>query len=137
MSIAKRRVDVADRLVPGDWEGDGGEIRDAVRAQVRAFREVLPQQSVYVLVRDTLPRALRIAAVHSQSRVNPGLRDNAAAIDALEQATKAGEIWTSIHPLTDRIFDELRGDARFASLLERVGLSGISTQQGPRVTWRH
>src|SRR4051812_22320951 len=48
-----------------------GQIISAVDAQVRPLREILPQQTIGVLVRATLPRAVRIAEVHLQPRVDP------------------------------------------------------------------
>ena len=44
-----------------DREGDGGQIRCAMRAEIRAFREVLPQQAVRVFVGAALPRTAGIA----------------------------------------------------------------------------
>ena len=54
--------------------GNRRERVPAVRAQVGALREVLPQQPVGVLVRAALPRAVRIAEVHPHARVDPQLR---------------------------------------------------------------
>lgn len=47
-----------------------GYLVGAVDAQVRAFREVLPRQTVGVLASATLPRALRVAEVDLDTRVN-------------------------------------------------------------------
>ena len=49
---------------------DGGDLVGAVDAQVRAFREVLTQQPVRVLVGATLPWALRVAEVDLHARVD-------------------------------------------------------------------
>jgi serine/threonine-protein kinase len=54
-----------------------------------------------------------------------GLGDTAAALTSLERATEAGEIWTSLQPVTDRLYDDLRLSPRFQALLRRVGLTGI------------
>ena len=50
--------------------GHGGEILRAVLAEVRAFREILTEQSVGVLIRAALPRALRIAEIDRQACVD-------------------------------------------------------------------
>ena len=47
-----------------------GDLLSAVRTQIGAFREVLTQQSVGVLVGATLPRALRIAEVDLDARID-------------------------------------------------------------------
>src|SRR5215211_513778 len=56
-------------------EGDrhGREVLGAVHAEVSALGEVLPQQPVGVLVRATLPRAVRIADVDRHARLDPEL----------------------------------------------------------------
>src|SRR5512144_2203201 len=62
----------AQRLSRPGVEG-GRHRRDllsAVRTQIGAFREVLTQQSVGVLVGATLPRALRIAEVDLDARID-------------------------------------------------------------------
>ena len=59
--------------LPGSGVEGGGHRRDllgAVFAQVRAFREVLPQQAVGVLVRAALPRTARITEVDLDARVD-------------------------------------------------------------------
>src|SRR3954470_11756732 len=54
--------------------GHRGESFRAVSAQVRALREVLPQQPIGVLVRPALPGAVRIAEVDLHASVDPQLR---------------------------------------------------------------
>ena len=62
----------AQRLSRPGVEGGrhGGDLLGAVHAQIGAFREVLPQQSVGVLVGAALPRALRIAEVDLDAGVD-------------------------------------------------------------------
>jgi hypothetical protein len=48
----------------------GSNLLGAVRTQISAFREVLTQQSVGVLVGTTLPEAMRIAEVDLDARIN-------------------------------------------------------------------
>src|SRR5215218_5057866 len=54
--------------------GHRGKGFRTVSTQVRALREVLPQQPIGVLVRPTLPRAVRIAEVDLHASVDPQLR---------------------------------------------------------------
>jgi hypothetical protein len=54
---------------------------------------------------------------------NLGLGDTARALTALERATEANEIWSSMQPLSDPLFDDLRASARFQAVARRVGLS--------------
>jgi transposase InsO family protein len=57
---------------PGiEGRGHGADLLGAVRAEVGAFREVLSQQSVGVLVSAALPRALRITEVDLHPRIDP------------------------------------------------------------------
>jgi eukaryotic-like serine/threonine-protein kinase len=60
-----------------------------------------------------------------------GLGDTAQALDALESATKQREIWPSLQPPTDRIFDGIRESPRFKKLLEQVGLADTSKASVP------
>jgi Tfp pilus assembly protein PilF len=50
------------------------------------------------------------------------LGDTARALDLLERATDAGEIWPTSYSLSERELDPLRRSARFAALVRRVGL---------------
>jgi serine/threonine-protein kinase len=59
-----------------------------------------------------------------------GVGDTAQALSEMEQATNAGEIWPSLHPYTDPVFNGIRNNARFHNLLRRVGLPadpGVAT----------
>jgi len=51
-----------------------------------------------------------------------GLGDTAKALAALDRATEIGEIWTSVWPVSDPMFDPVRGSAHFAAILRKVGL---------------
>ena len=51
-----------------------------------------------------------------------GLGDTARALDALEAATRNGEIWSNITPVNDEMFDAVRASPRFVALLRAVGL---------------
>jgi serine/threonine-protein kinase len=51
-----------------------------------------------------------------------GLGDKARALDALERATDAREIWPSTISLFEPLYDPLRASQRFAALIRRIGL---------------
>ncbi len=59
---------------------------------------------------------MRTATIHLS------LGDTARALEALERATDAAEIWPTYYSLSEPFFDPLRRSARFAALIRRVGL---------------
>src|SRR3954451_12414411 len=69
------RCSPAQGLSRSAVEGDrhGRKVLGAVHAEVSALREVLPQQPVGVLVRATLPGAVRVAEVARHARLDPQL----------------------------------------------------------------
>ena len=56
-----------------------------------------------------------------------GLGDTARALDALEAATRNGEIWSDLTPVNEEMFDAVRASPRFAGLLRAVGLPESAT----------
>ncbi len=50
------------------------------------------------------------------------LGDTARAIDEMERLTDAGDFWPVYLPLSEPFFDQVRGNARFAAVVRRVGL---------------
>ena len=61
-----------------------------------------------------------------------GLGDTARALDALEAATRNGEIWPNITPVNEEMFDAVRASPRFAALLRAVGLPESAATIRPR-----
>ena len=55
-----------------------------------------------------------------------GLGDTAQALAAFERATDAGEIWSSLWPVSDPAYASIRESSRFRALLRRVGLADVS-----------
>ena len=51
-----------------------------------------------------------------------GLGDTARALEALEAATRYGEIWSNLTPVNEEMFDAVRASPRFVALLRAVGL---------------
>ena len=60
--------------------------------------------------------------VATASLIYAVLGDTARALNALERATDAGEIWPTSYSLSEREVDPLRRSARFAAIVRRVGL---------------
>jgi hypothetical protein len=52
-----------------------------------------------------------------------GAGDTTKAVEALERATEANELWPSVLSFRDPIFDPIRGTPRFRLVLQRLGLS--------------
>jgi hypothetical protein len=61
--------------------------------------------------------------------VHLGLGDKEEALRGLERASTEGEGWVSYFN-ADPIYDPLRSDPRFQSLLARVGARGLSREKG-------
>ncbi|MGH7710930.1 MAG: hypothetical protein ACREOG_06580, partial [Gemmatimonadaceae bacterium] len=51
------------------------------------------------------------------------LGDTTRALDALERATDAEEIWPTYYSLSEPFFDPLRRNVRVAAIVRRVGLN--------------
>jgi len=56
-----------------------------------------------------------------------GIGDTARALDALERATAAKEIWPSTWPIFSPAFDPIRGSARFQKILKEIGLPSVAS----------
>ena len=52
-----------------------------------------------------------------------GLGDTTQALEALERATAAREIWPAMFPTLSPMFEPVRGSDRFRRVLARVGLA--------------
>jgi TolB-like protein/Tfp pilus assembly protein PilF len=76
----------------------------------------------------TMARQIEADPVHgyvgtsTASIIYAVLGDTANALDVLERATDAGEIWPTSYSLSEREVDPLRCSARFAAIVRRVGL---------------
>jgi len=56
-----------------------------------------------------------------------GVGDTARALDALERATAAKEIWPSTWPIFSPAFDPIRGSERFQKILQEIGLPSVAS----------
>ena len=106
---------IAERLwarVP-QWRGPTGfllaELGDRARAAAVARQIEANPQPGY-------------GSVSTASIIYAVLGDTAKALDLLERATDAGEIWPTSYSLSEREVDPLRRSARFAAIVRRVGL---------------
>ena len=96
------------RVVP-TWRGIAVNLEDPPRVQeiLREFQQRVGHD----------PHAnTRLAMIYAQ------LDDSTGFFDALERATAAGEIWPTYYSLSEPFFDFVRGSARFAEIVRRVGL---------------
>jgi len=57
-----------------------------------------------------------------------GARDSIGAIAALERATDAMENWPTLQSVRDHVFDAVRTNPRFHTLLRRVGIPLSATR---------
>jgi tetratricopeptide (TPR) repeat protein len=62
------------------------------------------------------------------ARVYLGLGDNAHALTLLERAVNDHDSFFSSESMSERFFDSVRGDARFAAIVRRVGLDSRLTR---------
>jgi hypothetical protein len=61
-------------------------------------------------------------SIATASIIYSALGDTTKALDLLERATDAGEIWPTAYSLSEREVDPMRKSARFAAIVRRVGL---------------
>ena len=82
---------------------------------------------------DTADALLELSALEKESVQSPmsftrraylhlGLGDTTRALDALERAIPAGEIWPSLYAFTDPIYAKLEKSKRWEKLLRQIGL---------------
>jgi hypothetical protein len=118
LAAALRRVGSVDearvlarrlwRTVP-PWRGVMAELDEPtqVREMIRQFEERIGQS----------PTAYtRLALLHAS------IGDSTRFFDAMEQASRAREIWPTFFSLSDPRFDFVRPSARFAAIVRGVGL---------------
>ena len=97
----------AERLSRSAVEGDSNcvELSLRISADVRTFGKVLPQQSVGVLVRSSLPRTLRVAKVHLQSGIDPKL-SMLGELGSLIPGQRSSQLrWQHLNLLRDGVAD--------------------------------
>ena len=122
-------------------------LRDGRPAEARALVNDVTTVSpivLYVLAAsgDTATAMARLRAIES-ARPKPGfvestralvmlaLRDTSAALNALQRATAADEIWFMVSSTSDHMFDPIRGSARFDAILREVGLPTSARARSP------
>ncbi|MGH7695178.1 MAG: protein kinase domain-containing protein, partial [Gemmatimonadaceae bacterium] len=96
------------------WRGVAAQVLVALGDSTRA------RELIRVMESDRPARPLantRLATLHLS------LGDTARALDALERATDATEIWPTFYSLSEPFFDPLRRSARFIAIIRRAGLN--------------
>lgn len=113
-----------------------GRLEEARELALRASNYVPQATYVIAMTGDTAGARLRLRQEDAQvpqpwmaetrrAHSHLGLGDTAEALSALERATDAGEIWTSLWTVQDPTYDPVRESPRLRRLLQRVGLADV------------
>jgi serine/threonine-protein kinase len=112
---AVRELEVADRIEPGNPFVLGVlGYAYAISGQTSRARGIVTRLEADSPQRTSAPAAA--------ARVYLGLKDTARALTLLERAVAQHDVSFSTQVLAEPFFDPIRGSARFASVLDRVGL---------------
>ncbi len=115
LAEATRELEAASRVDPNSVQASG--LLGYVYAKTG---NVAPAQKIMRDLESAIGRMSGAAA--AAARVSIGLGDNAHALDLLERAVANHDSFFSSESLAESFFDPIRGDPRFATIVERTGL---------------
>jgi len=110
----------------GDWD----EAIGAMPAQVRAFGEVLPQQTVGILIRPSLPWTMGIAEVDRQARVDPELGVLSHLHSLVPGQRFAQVVWQHRNRGSNRVANRLGAMASESGSILRAEPMAVATHPG-------